>query len=115
MARSGVCGVISFPQTGQVFQQSQTAMSPFLSERNGLLHREHLPSYLAILTSPPPFYQVNVVAMLVILAMALLRRTPTPKRVVARTPYLPFLMSSQSSTLTSRRRSITEATRVSKA
>src|SRR3990170_5451235 len=114
MARSGAYAVISAPHTGQFFQQSQTAKSPFRSERRAFPHWLHLPSYFAMVRFRL-LYQVNVVAMLVIFAMALLLRTPTPKRVVARTPYLPFLMSSQSSTVMSRLSSITDATRVSMA
>src|SRR4030065_1156256 len=113
MARSGEYGVISVPHISQFFQHSHMTMSSFLSECSVFLHRGHLPSYFAM------FYtflsQVNVVDMLVIFPMALLRRIPTPNRVVARTPYLPFLTSSQSSTIISLLRSITDATRVAPA
>ena len=51
--------------------------------------------------------------MLVILAIAVERRTLKPKRVDARIPDLPVFASYQSSTVRSLRNSITEAIRVS--
>ena len=57
----------------------------------------------------------RLVFMLIILATALLCKTPKPNLVVALTPNSPVWRSSQSSTVMSLRKSITAATRASTA
>jgi len=83
-------GVMDFPASGA------SALKPCLDGHQTRLHCAY-----------------KVVFMLVIFATVLLRKTPKPNLVVARTPNSPVRRSSQSSTVMSLRKSITAATRAS--